>query len=224
MWGSDFVAFEVSSERVETQLQQVYELSDVRSIYQSVMYVDRYGQSFAVFVVGDFAEGDARCRVFCPVVACMGQRCEVQPRQRGEADEILCRRTLQVVAVPALLYGERAHANEFMQVVVIRIVGKTDGAVWAANRATGVNSFVLPWFTVQNACPEVLNVLRCREGTMHLCEEDGEVLGLGIGEGFRAVHPDADTVEWLAEVVKEVEQGRAGPGREVYLAASFHDG
>lgn len=31
------------SKRVETQLQQVYELTNMRSIYQSVVYVDGHG-------------------------------------------------------------------------------------------------------------------------------------------------------------------------------------
>lgn len=58
---------------------------------------------------------------------------------------------------------------------------------------------------------------------MYLCEEDGQVLCLGVREGFCAIHPDADTVEWLAETVEEVEQGCARPGCEVDLSAGFHD-
>lgn len=48
-----------------------------------------------------------------------------------------------------------------MQVVVIRVVGEADGAVWTSDGTTSVDPFELPWFAIQNACAEVLYVLCC---------------------------------------------------------------
>ncbi len=52
---------------------------------------------------------------------------------------------------------------------------------------------------------------------MHQGQEDREVRGFGVAEGFGAVDAEADAVEGLGEGGEEVEERTALPGGEVDL-------
>lgn len=147
--------------RGEQQLLKAFdELRDMQAIYQGVMRVDRDGHGAASVRVSDLAEGDPRCRVNSCELPCVGDGGEVEPGKHGEADQVVFRKALDIVALFYFIDLERSFVYELLDPFAELIVAEADGAVRSADRAAAMDLVIAPHLTVDDAGLEVLHQVR----------------------------------------------------------------
>ena len=151
---------------IERLLELFDEVGNVQPVDQSVVYVYRYRHRGAVVRISNFAEGYAGRRVFAGEVARMGDGCEVEPGKNGITDQIGLGVVLEVISLPHPFEFDGRLGNELADALTELIVSKTNGAVWASDSATAINLFIAPDDAIDNACPEVLNLVSGNERAM----------------------------------------------------------
>jgi hypothetical protein len=100
----------------------------------------------------------------------------------------------------------------------------SDGAVRAPDSAASIDLFVKPDSAVDNACPEILNLVCSDEGPMQQRQKDRELMLLGPAVGRRAVNAETNAVIGFGKIFEEVKSRAALPRLKVDLSpAANHD-
>src|SRR3984885_2049780 len=91
---------------------------------------------------------------------------EIKPGKNGITDQVGIRIAFDVIPLTHPVEFDRRHPHELVKSRMERIMSQANGAVRPSDSAAAIDLFVEPDSVVNNACPEVLNLVRGDQGPM----------------------------------------------------------
>jgi hypothetical protein len=149
---------------IQGMLKLLHEVCHMQAVDESVVCMDRHRHGAASIRFGNFAEGDAGRGVGVGKVPRMRDGGEVKPGKDGITDQVGVRIAFDVIPLTHPVEFDGRHPHELVKSRMERIVSQANGAVRASYSAAAIDLFVEPDTVVDNARPEVLNLVRSDQG------------------------------------------------------------
>ena len=198
-------------------MKMLDELRDVQAVSECMVCMNGDRHRAPPFCLCNFSESDPRSGIIMGKVPGVRDGREIEPRKHREADQVLRRVAFNIVPLPNALHFKRSLVHESIQIRMKAIVCEPESSVRPVHHAAAVDLLVQPDFAINDAGPEVLDLLRGREGAMNEREKYGKAVIFRVAICGGAIDAKAHAVEWLGKCPKEVEGSRTVPRLRVDL-------
>ena len=196
-------------------MKMLDELRDVQAVSECMVCMNGDRHRAPPFCLCNFSESDPRSGIIMGKVPGVRDGREIEPRKHREADQVLRRVAFNIVPLPNALHFKRSLVHESIQIRMKAIVCEPESSVRPVHHAAAVDLLVQPDFAINDAGPEVLDLLRGREGAMNEREKHGKAMVLRVAIRGGAIDAKAHAVEGLSEGPEEVEGSRTLPSLRV---------
>jgi len=201
--------------RCQISLKVFDKLGDVQAIRECVMDVDGDWHAEAATGFANLSKRNLRDRRWRGEVPRVREGGEVKPREHGESDQILCCVPLEVGSVLHPRDFDRSFSYKRKNIRLVGIVSKADRAIGTSDCASTMDDRVSPNRAVDDARPQVLDLMYCDQSAVNLGQEDGDSGVFGEPKRFGAIDAHAYAVKGFGEGMEELEECGALPGIQI---------
>lgn len=193
------------------------ELRHVQAVSERMVRMDGDRHRAPPICFGNLSEGNPRNGIIMDKISGVRDGREIEPGKHREVDQVLRRVELKIVPLPNALHFRHSVFYEFIQTGMKAIVCEREGSVRPVHHAAAMDLLVQPDFAINDAGPQVLDLLRGRQGAMNEREKHGKAQVFRVAIRGGAIDAKAHAVEGLGKGPEEVEGSRALPCVRVNL-------